>query len=107
MKSLAVFFLLYCGSTAFGQAPLPDATPDRSTAAQQVTPNCDDQGTAQDSAKRSTLDVEPGSPAIKQKDLWDGTGYFHPFLRMPKYILQDQKAIWSSPFHTIKKDATF
>jgi membrane-associated phospholipid phosphatase len=41
---------------------------------------------------------------IKQKDLWEGTGYFHPFVRMPGYILQDQKAIWTSPFHTAKKD---
>ena len=24
---------------------------------------------------------------------------------MPKYILQDQKAIWTSPFHTAKSDA--
>ena len=107
MRSFAALFLLCCGSTAFGQTPLPDATPDRSTAAPQITPNGDDQGTDQDSAKRSTLDVKPGSPAIKQKDLWDGTGYFHPFLRMPKYILQDQVAIWSSPFHTAKKNAKF
>ena len=107
MRLLSVFFLLHCGSTAFGQAPLPDATPDQSPAAQQTTPNSDNQSTAQGSAQRSTLEVRPGSPALKQKDLWDGTGYFHPFVRMPKYILQDQKAIWTSPFHTSKKDAKF
>jgi len=105
MRLLSVFFL-YCGSTAFGQTPLPDATPHQS-AAQQTAPNSANQGTAQDSAQRSTLEVKPGSPAIKRKDLWDGTGYFHPFLRMPKYILQDQKVIWSSPFNTSKKDAKF
>src|SRR5271166_2157060 len=105
MRLLSVFFLLYSGSTAFGQAPLANAKPDQSPAAQQTTPNSDDQGTAQDSAQRSALEVRPGSPAIKQKDLWDGTGYWHPFVRMPKYILQDQKAIWTSPFHISKKDA--
>jgi membrane-associated phospholipid phosphatase len=44
---------------------------------------------------------------LKQKDLWNETGYLHPFVRMPKYILQDQKAIWTSPFHTTKQDAKF
>jgi membrane-associated phospholipid phosphatase len=55
----------------------------------------------------STLDVKPGSPVIKQKDLWEASGYFHPFVRLPKYILQDQKAIWTSPFHTSKDNAKF
>jgi membrane-associated phospholipid phosphatase len=53
----------------------------------------------------TTLEVTPGPPVLKEKDLWNETGYFHPFLRMPKYILQDQKAIWTSPFHTVKEDA--
>ena len=105
MRLLSVFFLLYSGSTAFGQPPLPDATPDQSPAAQQTTPNADTQGKGQDSAQRSTPEAKTASPALKQKDLWDGTGYFHPFLRMLKYILQDQKAIWTSPFHASKKDA--
>jgi membrane-associated phospholipid phosphatase len=56
-------------------------------------------------ARRSTIEVTPGPPAIKNKDLWEGTGWFHPFVRMPKYVLQDQKAIWTSPFHTAGKDA--
>jgi len=55
--------------------------------------------------KASTLEVKPGSPVIKEKDLWNETGYAHPFVRLPKYILQDQKAIWTSPFHTTKEDA--
>ena len=55
----------------------------------------------------SALAVTPGAPVIKQKDLWDQSGIFHPFVRMPKYILQDQKAIWSSPFHTKKSDAKY
>src|SRR5260370_28488906 len=55
--------------------------------------------------KASTLEVKPGSPVIKEKDLWNETGYVHPFVRMPKYVLHDQKAIWTSPFHTTKEDA--
>ena len=51
--------------------------------------------------------MKPGSPVIKQRDLWDATGYFHPFVRMPKYFLQDEKAIWTSPFHTAKSDIRF
>jgi membrane-associated phospholipid phosphatase len=61
--------------------------------------------TTQNDSQVSTLEVKPGSPVIKQKDLWNETGYFHPFLRMPRYILQDQEAIWTSPFHTHKSDA--
>jgi membrane-associated phospholipid phosphatase len=54
-------------------------------------------------------DSQPQStPATDQqtrnKDLWDKTGYFHPFLRMPKFILHDQGSIWTSPFHTRKQD---
>src|SRR5437899_4921940 len=60
-----------------------------------------------DKQERSTLEVKPGAPVIKQKDIWKETGFFHPFVRMPKYFVQDQKAIWTSPFHTVKKDAKF
>ncbi len=51
--------------------------------------------------------MRPGPEVIKSKDLWTQTGMFHPFVRMPKYILQDQKAIWTSPFHTAKSDVKF
>src|ERR1700727_212035 len=44
------------------------------------------------------------STAIKDQDLWEKTGSLHPFRRMPRYILQDQKAIWTSPVHTAKSD---
>ncbi len=54
--------------------------------------------------QESTLEVQPGPPVIKPKDFHDATGYFHPFVRMPKYLVEDQKAIWSSPFHTAKND---
>jgi membrane-associated phospholipid phosphatase len=50
------------------------------------------------------ISVTPGPKVIKPKDLWDGSGYFHPFGRMPRYILRDQIAIWTSPFHTDKSD---
>src|SRR6266581_8516481 len=54
--------------------------------------------------QRSTLEVKPGSPVIKDKDIYEATGYFHPFVLMPKYVIHDQKAIWTSPFHTSKDD---
>ena len=59
---------------------------------------------APNQAHRSAVEVKPGPPVIKRKDLWDASGYVHPFVRMPRYIWQDQKAIWSSPFHTAKSD---
>ncbi|MBZ5624786.1 MAG: phosphatase PAP2 family protein [Acidobacteriia bacterium] len=93
--------ILFVGvSAALGQTPVPGPAKDQPAAEQQPKASEDQQG----EAHRSTVEVKPGPPAIKQKDLWDGTGYFHPFVRMPKYILQDQKAIWTSPFHTAKKD---
>jgi len=57
--------------------------------------------------EHSVLQVKPGGQVIKQKDLWTDTGYFHPFLRMPKYIAYDQKKIWTSPFHTAKSDIKY
>lgn len=52
----------------------------------------------------AVIDVKPGPAAIKDKDLYEKTGLIHPFLRMPGYVLHDQKAIWTSPFHTSKSD---
>ena len=78
--------------------------PEQRPAAEQAKPDDTTQKKPPDEARRSTLEVKPGPPVIKQKDLWEGTGYFHPFVRMPKYILQDQKAIWTSPIHTAKTD---
>lgn len=59
---------------------------------------------AQTESTPTAIKVKPGAEAIKDKDLWEKTGYFHPFRRMPRYILQDQKAIWTSPVHTAKSD---
>jgi membrane-associated phospholipid phosphatase len=76
-------------------APQP-ASPAQTQSEPQQSP----QGAANDSA----IKVKPGGEAIKDKDLWEKTGYIHPFVRMPRYILQDQKAIWTSPVHTAKSD---
>ena len=50
------------------------------------------------------IGVQPGPKAINNKDTWENSGWVRPFTRMPAYILNDQKAIWTSPFHTSKSD---
>lgn len=84
MKTYPVLLLFLSGWVAFGQTP-------GQTPATPATP--------------TAIQVKPGAEAIKDKDLWEKTGYLHPFKRMPQYILQDQKAIWTSPIHTAKRDA--
>jgi membrane-associated phospholipid phosphatase len=74
-------------------AAAPAVPPAASTADRTVNPN--------------PLGVKPGTQAIKPKDYQDASGYFHPFTRMAGFVLQDQKAIWTSPFHTSKKDAKY
>jgi membrane-associated phospholipid phosphatase len=54
--------------------------------------------------KEPVIDVTPGPAAIKNRDLWEKTGWLHPFRRMPAYVINDQKAIWTSPVHTSKSD---
>jgi membrane-associated phospholipid phosphatase len=56
---------------------------------------------------QSVLQVKPGTEALKEKDFYKESGYLHPFRRMPRFVLIDQKRIWTSPFHTSKKDATW
>ena len=76
--------------------------------AQETPPAAPDAPAApadQSPAEHTALKVEPGAPVIKQKDLYDATGYFHPFTRIPHYVFQDQKAEWTSPFHTSKANA--
>ena len=80
-------------------SPAVDAT--RQTPSASDTP----QTTGGQEAQRSVIDVKPGEEAIKNKDLWEKTGYLHPFRRMPRYILTDQKHIWTAPFHTAKSNA--
>ncbi|HLK64797.1 MAG TPA: phosphatase PAP2 family protein [Bryobacteraceae bacterium] len=91
-----VSFLLWIG-IASGQTAQTDNS----------NPPAEQQASSEQDAQRSAIEVKPGQPAIKQKDIWNETGYLHPFVRMPRYILQDQKAIWTSPLHTAKQDVKF
>ena len=105
MKLPVIFLFCSFGFPIFSQAPLPETGEQSQTpAAEQAKPGDQTPDKAEGSAQRSTIEVKPGPEAIKDKDLFEKTGYFHPFVRMPKYILQDQKAIWTSPFHTAKRD---
>jgi membrane-associated phospholipid phosphatase len=71
------------------------------TQGEQDKPPADAAGQSID---HSVLKPKPGQEAIKPKDYHDSTGYWHPFARMGRFVGYDQKAIWSSPFHTSKKD---
>src|SRR5579862_1063302 len=51
----------------------------------------------------STLGVKPGPPTIKTQDI-EQESLLKPWERLPRYILRDQRAIWTSPFHTSKAD---
>jgi len=112
---LGVCLLLFGAFVCFAQStgPAVDSTP---PAADQ--PNAPDQNQApaqqnqgaknQNGAQRSApLGVQPGGKAIKSKDFYQRTGYWHPFVRMPKYLLIDQKKIWTSPFHTPNQDIKY
>jgi membrane-associated phospholipid phosphatase len=57
--------------------------------------------------KRTALAVKPGENSIKNKDLFDQTGVWHPLGRLPRFVLEDQEKIWTSPFHMSKKDAKY
>jgi len=85
--------------TAFSLAGQPQTTLNGQSQAQPPA------NAAGESADRSVIKPKPGGEAIKPKDYSDSTGYWHPFSREAKYILTDQKTIWTSPFHTAKKQA--
>jgi membrane-associated phospholipid phosphatase len=76
-----------------------------STTPAQTTPAQAQPARAGGESNRSVLKPKAGQEALKPKDLYDNSGTLHPFRRMPKFILYDQKAIWTSPFHTSKRDA--
>lgn len=87
------------------QTTTPDAQKTQTAGQQaQQSTSVGSQQNAQGESNRSVIKVKPGGEVLKPKDLYDRTGYLHPFLRMPKYVLMDQGHIWSSPFHTAKKD---
>ncbi len=104
MSGIKYFLLPVLLVPLFGQEPA--ATP-------ATPPPAGQQRTAEESATapkasgaaRTAIDVNPGGKVLKNKDFWEGTGYFHPFGRMPKYVLGDMAKIWTSPFHTTKSDA--
>ncbi len=56
-----------------------------------------------EASRSSTIDVKPGPPAIKSTEIQRKE--LTPWRRLPKFFLQDQKAIWTSPFHTKAGDA--
>src|SRR5579872_7359809 len=100
--SLAIALSLAPALAQTGQSVEP---PPQSTAADQVEESqASGQGEPQRESRRSAVEVKPGPPVIQQKDLYEETGVFRPLLRMPKYVLQDQRSIWTSPFHTAKSD---
>jgi len=111
----AIFLLPAFGQTDTPPDPQPQATPPTQTApsvppapapapATQANPDRPPANSLGQSADRSVLKPKPGQLAIKPKDYHDTTGYWHPFGRMARYVAYDQKDIWTSPFHTAKKD---
>ena len=98
MRALIVFVLLSAAPYGFGQQPPADRQAGTAPAAQPP---------ATQSAHRSVVGVKPGEEAIKNKDLYETTGTFHPFRRMPRFILSDQKEIWTRPFHINKRTAKY
>jgi hypothetical protein len=85
---LCVLFLL----PAFAQTDSPPVTQDKPPA-----------NAAGESADKSVIKPAPGGEAIKPKDYSDSSGYVHPFTRMGQDVLSDQKSIFTSPFHTSKR----
>jgi len=108
VKILAILF--WCSAmAAYGQtgsftdeqastATAP-ASPDQAPSAADQSPQ-----TSAPPESHSVLGVTPGTEALKEKDLYEQSGYLHPFRRMPKFVLVDQKRIWTSPFHTSHSD---
>jgi len=103
----AVVFLILAAGALCQTIPPGSSFSDQPPLEERAKPDDAAQKKSEGEAQRSTLGVKPGPPVIKQKDMWDETGFFHPFVRMPKYVLQDQKAIWTSPIHTTKADVKY
>jgi membrane-associated phospholipid phosphatase len=102
MKTTQTFFdksLILTLVSAFVMAPIMAQETKSDKAAEQQNKDA-----AKGDASGSTLTVEPGSPTIKDKDIANDRK-LTPWKRLPRYIFQDQKAIWTSPFHTSKADA--
>lgn len=105
MRKLVGTVLLSCWVPVLAaQTPPPVETQGKQEQEREAKPPSDQ---VRGEASRTAVGVQPGAPVIKKKDLYEGPGYIHPFGRMPKYVLQDQKAIWTSPFHTSKRNAKY
>jgi membrane-associated phospholipid phosphatase len=103
MKLCFISALLFAALPLCGQddqSPPSPATP-------QSQPAAENTAATNPQANRTALGVTPGTEALKEKDLYEGTGNWHPFRRMPKFILTDQKRIWTSPFHSKKSDIKY
>ena len=94
MKVAVCVFVCFA---AFGQSQ-PASPPASSGASRSAVPS-------KPAKSSGVLGIRKGEEAIKDKDFYDATGYFHPFRRMPRFVWEDQKAIWTSPFHTSKSNA--
>jgi membrane-associated phospholipid phosphatase len=92
---LFVLLIVGCGQLAYAQEPENAQETNQKPAANSG---------GSPAAGDSTLGVKPGAQVLKDKDFYDQTGLAHPFVRMPQYVLRDQKSIWTSPFHTRKRD---
>jgi membrane-associated phospholipid phosphatase len=109
---MKVFFWVFLTLPVLAQTEAPIPAPQRPAVADQGKPSeapasaqSNVQTPAARATNRSVINPKPGGAVLKPKDYSAATGYLHPFVRMPKYILMDQKAIWTSPFHTSKRDA--
>jgi membrane-associated phospholipid phosphatase len=101
MRAIATGLIISL-ATSWASAQAPSDPPDPVSPDQQQSQA---QTQSQSGAERSVLGVKPGEEALKNKDLYEKTGYFHPFRRMVRFTLTDQKKIWTSPFRTSKADA--
>jgi membrane-associated phospholipid phosphatase len=84
------------------QAPDPVTRSATANSSDQDRPPANAQGQSEDKA---VLKPKPGQEAIKPKDYSDVSGYLHPMIRVVKFVGYDQKGVWTSPFHTSKKNA--
>jgi membrane-associated phospholipid phosphatase len=104
MKPALVILLILAVAGAAQTPPDSGAAPDQQTPPGAAAAPATSPAATQGEQNRSAIEVKPGHQAIQDKDLWEKTGYLHPFRRMPRFVLYDQHAIWTSPIHTAKSD---
>ena len=94
MRSAPLIFLIWLLLPAFSQERAPEERKNEGAPRPAQTTSTE--------KNQSVLQVKPGTEALKEKDFYKESGYLHPFRRMPRFVLIDQKRIWTSPFHTSK-----